>query len=282
MVPALAPSFLIAGLFAFLASMDNYPVSIFLTDVAHQDAADPDAAIYRGSARSDARGALHPDPAGTVILLFVSDRVVGLHRMAGTGGLNGMTRTEAIRLAARLRRLSRRAADPRWPGRRARRGVASCVNFEEGAEFSVSDGDAGNEAIYEVEHRLDGPDPCIDSHFEYGTRAGMVARSWICSTPTASRRRSAPAAARSSARRQLARDAIARGHEVSAHGWRWESHAGMERGDASARRIARTVAAIARRHRAAPGRLAHPLGVLAQHAPAAGRGRRLPLRQRRL
>ena len=33
MVPALAPSFLIAGLFSFLASFDNYPVSIFLTDV---------------------------------------------------------------------------------------------------------------------------------------------------------------------------------------------------------------------------------------------------------
>ncbi|MGF1651324.1 MAG: ABC transporter permease [Hyphomicrobiaceae bacterium] len=32
MVPALAPAFLTAGLFAFLASMDNYPVSIFLAD----------------------------------------------------------------------------------------------------------------------------------------------------------------------------------------------------------------------------------------------------------
>ena len=30
-----------------------------------------------------------------------------------------------------------------------------------------------NEAIYEVEHRLEGlPDPCLDSHFEYGARAG--------------------------------------------------------------------------------------------------------------
>ena len=32
MTPALAPAYLTAGLFAFLASMDNYPVSIFLTD----------------------------------------------------------------------------------------------------------------------------------------------------------------------------------------------------------------------------------------------------------
>ena len=27
-------------------------------------------------------------------------------------------------------------------------------------------------AVYEVIDRRDGPDPCIDSHFEYGTRAG--------------------------------------------------------------------------------------------------------------
>ena len=42
----------------------------------------------------------------------------------------------------------------------------------------------------------------------------------------------------------LARDAIARGHEVAAHGWRWESHAGMSE-DVERQRIARTVAAIA-------------------------------------
>jgi peptidoglycan/xylan/chitin deacetylase (PgdA/CDA1 family) len=41
----------------------------------------------------------------------------------------------------------------------------------------------------------------------------------------------------------LARDAIRRGHEISAHGWRWESHAGMAE-DAERASIARTVAAI--------------------------------------
>ena len=61
---------------------------------------------------------------------------------------------------------------PRWPGG-ARVAVSVVVNFEEGAEFSISDGDDRNEAIYEVEHRLeDKPDPCLDSHFEYGARAG--------------------------------------------------------------------------------------------------------------
>jgi hypothetical protein len=55
--------------------------------------------------------------------------------------------------------------DPRWPGA-ARVAVSFVINFEEGAEFSVSEGDERNEGIYEVDHRLAGPDPCIESHFE--------------------------------------------------------------------------------------------------------------------
>src|SRR6516164_478277 len=41
----------------------------------------------------------------------------------------------------------------------------------------------------------------------------------------------------------LARDAIRRGHEVEAHGWRWESHDGLDEAEERGR-IARTVAAI--------------------------------------
>src|SRR5215472_5273469 len=56
--------------------------------------------------------------------------------------------------------------DPRWPGG-ARVAVSVVVNFEEGAEYSIADGD------YEIEQRIVGrPDPAIDSHFEYGSRAG--------------------------------------------------------------------------------------------------------------
>src|SRR5260370_12618473 len=62
--------------------------------------------------------------------------------------------------------------DPLWPGE-ARVAVSIVVNFEEGAEFSVTDGDPENEAVYEIEQRLAGrSDPAIDSHFEYGSRAG--------------------------------------------------------------------------------------------------------------
>ena len=84
MVPALAPSFLIAGLFSFLASFDNYPVSIFLADVRTktlpirmlqyiEEAPDPTLAALSTLIL-----------LGTIVLLIASDRLVGLHRMAGT------------------------------------------------------------------------------------------------------------------------------------------------------------------------------------------------------
>jgi peptidoglycan/xylan/chitin deacetylase (PgdA/CDA1 family) len=131
--------------------------------------------------------------------------------------------------------------DPRWPGG-ARLAVSFVLNFEEGAEFSVSDGDPVNEAIYEVSDRRPGPDPCIDSHFEYGTRAAwwrimaLFDRYRLPLTVSAC----GQAIERSP---ELARDAIRRGHEISAHGWRWESHADMD--EVTERQaIARTVEAI--------------------------------------
>ena len=131
---------------------------------------------------------------------------------------------------------------PRWPGD-ARVAVSFVVNFEEGSEFSIADGDDRNEAIYEVEHRVVGmPDPCIDSHFEYGARAGW----WRVMDVLAANEALATVSACGRAVERLpalARDAIARGHEIAAHGWRWESHAGMSE-DVERERIARTVAAI--------------------------------------
>ena len=133
--------------------------------------------------------------------------------------------------------------NPRWPSE-ARIAVSLVLNFEEGAEYSVTDGDAVNEAIYEVVHRLDGPDSCIDSHFEYGTRAGW----WRLMDLFAAHRVQVTVSACGRAIErspELARDAVARGHEISAHGWRWESHADM---DEAAERLAitRTVTAIER------------------------------------
>ncbi|MFZ0205100.1 MAG: polysaccharide deacetylase family protein [Roseiarcus sp.] len=132
---------------------------------------------------------------------------------------------------------------PRWPGD-ARVAVSFVVNFEEGAEFSVADGDDHNETIYEVQHRIeDLPDLCLDSHFEYGARAGWWRVMDVLATHEV--RATVSACGRAVERLPaLARDAIARGHEVAAHGWRWESHAGMSE-DVERQRIARTVSAIA-------------------------------------
>jgi peptidoglycan/xylan/chitin deacetylase (PgdA/CDA1 family) len=164
---------------------------------------------------------------------------------------------------------------PRWPGG-ARVAVSIVVNFEEGAEFSVTDGDTENEAVYEIEQSVIGrPNPAIDSHFEYGSRAGW----WRIMEVLG--QYNAPATVSSSGRAverlsQLAQDAVRRGHEISAHGWRWEGHAHL--GEAEERdRIARTVATDKECDRNKAGRLAYAVPRFGQHTAPPGRGRRVPL-----
>jgi putative spermidine/putrescine transport system permease protein len=82
MVPALAPAFLTSGMFAFLASMDNYPVSIFFTDAWTKTLPIQMLQYVEES----------PDPtiaaisAGLILLavvaLVIGDRLVGLKRLA--------------------------------------------------------------------------------------------------------------------------------------------------------------------------------------------------------
>jgi peptidoglycan/xylan/chitin deacetylase (PgdA/CDA1 family) len=131
---------------------------------------------------------------------------------------------------------------PAWPNN-ARVAVSFVVNFEEGAEYSVAEGDSYNEGVYEVTDKLDAiPDPCIQTHFDYGTRAGWwrIADTFERFNVPISLSSCGLAVERTP---QIAQDAVRRGHEVSAHGWRWESHARMTP-DEERRNIARTVAAI--------------------------------------
>lgn len=132
----------------------------------------------------------------------------------------------------------------RWPGG-AQLAVSVVVNIEEGAELSIGDGDARNEAIYEAVEEVTGTrDLCMESHFEYGPRAGwprirdaLRARG-VCATLNACGR----ALDRTP---WIAAEAVADRHEVAAHGWRWERHVHMD--DITERRaIAQTVAAITR------------------------------------
>lgn len=114
----------------------------------------------------------------------------------------------------------------RWPNSAAV-AVSFVLNFEEGAEFSMADGDARNEGVYEVIDPRTEPDPCIDSHFEYATRTAWwrIADLFTQAGAPFTLSSCGQAVARNP---WLARDAVARGHEVSAHGHRWQSHAGMD------------------------------------------------------
>ncbi len=86
------------------------------------------------------------------------------------------------------------------------------------------------------------PDLCGQSHFDYGTRAGWwrvmetLGEAAVPATVSICGR----AAERSP---WLVRDALRRGHEVSAHGWRWEGHAFLQE-DEEREAIRRTVEAI--------------------------------------
>ena len=129
-----------------------------------------------------------------------------------------------------------------WPGD-ARVAVSLVLNVEEGAELSIADGDERNEKVYEVVDEVESiPDPCLESHFGYGTRAGywrimrVLERFGVPVTVNACAR----ALERSP---WLAEDALARDHEISCHGYRWERLAGMREED-ERRLIARSVAVI--------------------------------------
>ncbi|MBM3525654.1 MAG: chitin deacetylase [Alphaproteobacteria bacterium] len=138
----------------------------------------------------------------------------------------------------------------RWPDG-ARVAVSVVVNVEEGAELSIADGDERNESVYEARDEVVGsPDPCLESHYGYGPRAGYrrivdaLARHQVPATFSCCGR----AAKRTS---WLVADAVARGHEASCHGWRWERHAGMTE-DHERAVIARTHAAVAKAAGTAP------------------------------
>lgn len=131
---------------------------------------------------------------------------------------------------------------PCWPNK-ARLAVSFVVNIEEGAELSITAGDERNESRYEaVEEVKNAPDPCMESHFGYGPRRGFQRIISALAAHNAKATFSTCGRAANSTP-WLIQDAIAQGHEVSCHGWRWETHAGMDMEEERAI-IARTYATI--------------------------------------
>ena len=134
--------------------------------------------------------------------------------------------------------------EARWPGG-ARVCVSLVVNVEEGAELNLRAGDEANEPVHEIVSTVrDVPDTCMESHFEYGTRAGwwrvanLIESYGIPCTLNVSARSFAESP-------WLAQDAARRGWEAMCHGWRWEpqSHMDEARERAVIRRAVDTIAA---------------------------------------
>jgi peptidoglycan/xylan/chitin deacetylase (PgdA/CDA1 family) len=113
--------------------------------------------------------------------------------------------------------------DPQWPGG-ARLAVNFIVNYEEGSEYSVPEGDGRSEATLTDAGASDmgvgGRDLAAESMFEYGSRVGfwrlqkMFNRRKIPLTISAS----AMALERNP---EAARAIVDAGHDVLCHGWRW-------------------------------------------------------------
>jgi putative urate catabolism protein len=113
--------------------------------------------------------------------------------------------------------------DPKWPGG-ARLAVQIVMNYEEGSEYAIDDGDPVSEMyLTEVPGATVGPgkrDLIVESVYEYGSRAGF----WRLMRMFGER--SIPitvfGAALALERNPEAAAAIrAAEHEVCSHGWRW-------------------------------------------------------------
>jgi len=133
----------------------------------------------------------------------------------------------------------------RWPGG-ARLAVQMVINYEEGSEYSLLDGDPRREPTGDMASPVasDKRDLVGESFFEYGSRVGvwrlldLMDRHGIkCTVLTAGL-----ALERNPA---VAREITRRGHEPAGHGYRWIEHHTMTR-DQERESIEKAVEAIRR------------------------------------
>jgi len=91
----------------------------------------------------------------------------------------------------------------------------------------VSRGDRVNEHVYDMIDNVEGVNLAMESHFDYGTRAGYwrIVRVLERYGATCTVNACAEALALSP---WIARDAVARGFEISSHGYRWLSPKTMD------------------------------------------------------
>jgi peptidoglycan/xylan/chitin deacetylase (PgdA/CDA1 family) len=110
----------------------------------------------------------------------------------------------------------------RWP-HEARVAVSLVLNIEEGAELSLSAGDERNEEVHEiVGSSADTPDLCMESHFEYGSRAGYWRIVELLQRFDAGVTLNVCARALETTP-WIGTDAGRNGYEIMCHGYRWEA-----------------------------------------------------------
>ena len=122
-----------------------------------------------------------------------------------------------------------RFPDPKWPGD-ARLALNLVVNYEEGSEPSIADGDRDSEVGLIDAVGPGGHDLAAESMFEYGSRVGYWRLSRILGE------RNLPATVMACAlalerNHAVATDIVARGWDVCAHGWRWRTSCRVGRGN---------------------------------------------------
>jgi allantoinase len=137
--------------------------------------------------------------------------------------------------------------DPKWPGG-ARLALQIVMNYEEGSEYSIPDGDGRSESyLTEVPGATLGPgerDLIVESIYEYGSRAGF----WRLMRIFAERNLAITVfgAALALERNPGAATAIREaGYEVCSHGWRWVGFQAMNEDEERAQ-MHRAVESIAR------------------------------------
>ena len=132
-----------------------------------------------------------------------------------------------------------------WPNK-AKIAISVVVNYEEGSEYSLLDGDTHHETNNEVPSPvpLNQRDLFNESFFEYGSRVGVwrllnlferygVKTTFYCCAVALERNP------------EVARAIVDRGHEVCGHGYRWQEYHSMDR-DSELDSIRRTVESLER------------------------------------
>jgi putative urate catabolism protein len=150
-----------------------------------------------------------------------------------------------------------------WPNG-ARIAVQIVLNYEEGSEYSIPDGDGISETyLSEVPGATLGPgnrDLIVESIYEYGSRAGFW-RLMRMFEERALRVTIFGAALALERNPEAARAIAAAGHEVCSHGWRWIGFSAMPLAEERAQ-MERAVASIT----ATVGE--RPLGWYCRYAPS--------------